>query len=85
VTFVNNFYLVLGGATLLMLVTGLLWPNGVFESWGRAALRELASLAVMAAGSFLPGFRWETRGLLLTDLALSLFLFLRQRKKKEKA
>jgi hypothetical protein len=80
--FMNNLYLVVAAVALLMPVTGLLWPDGNFKSWHKITAPEVFWPLVMSAFSVLPGFRWETRGLLLAALVLNASLFLRQRKQK---
>jgi hypothetical protein len=78
----NNIYLVGAALSLLMPVTGLLWPDGNFKSWHKITVPEVFWLLAMSAFSVLPGFRWETRGLLLAALALNAGLFVRQRRQK---
>lgn len=78
-TFINNFYLVLAGNGLLMLAVGLLWPDG-FPSWGKVSGPEVTSLLLMTGLAVMPGFRWETRGLVAAQLAVYLARFLWLRK-----
>ena len=81
-TFANNLYLVVGGFTLLMPVCWLLWPR-VLASWGKVSGAEVSYLLAMTGFSFVPGFAWATRGLMLMDLAVYVLLYLRQRRKEK--
>lgn len=77
-TYLNNLYLIVSAIELLMLGTGFLWPGDVFKPWRKVNVLEAVFVPVMTACSFVPGFTWEVRGLLLAVLAVSWSLFLRQ-------
>jgi hypothetical protein len=75
----NDVYLVVASFALLLLVTGLLWPDR-FPKYSRVSSGDLGPLLIMTVLSLLPGFTWPCRELLLGTTLAHGVVFIRQRR-----
>jgi hypothetical protein len=65
----NNLYLVVSAVSMIILITGLLWPSR-FARAARVRAQDLMWLGVMTLFSWaMPGFTWAARGLVGACLA----------------